>query len=251
MPQLDNKKLYYQEFLNRENNIRHHKYDEELQMYDLMKSGDIRAVEQALKMFGSELCGHLSDNPLKNYKYLFVASITLVTRFAIEGGMDEENAYTASDLYIQQVDLCEDKDSILGVYKDMFTYFTQKMAAVKKKSMYSKPVILCIDYIYYHLHEKVTIGVLAEYVKLNPNYLSGLFKKETGQNISEYITLRRMEAAKNMLLYSDTSYAEISSILAFNSQSYFTKIFHRTYGFTPKEYRNKFFRSGFEHNLEH
>lgn len=248
MSYVNNRKLYYQEFLNRENQTRHHKYDEEMQLYDLMKAGDMRSVEKSIKMLTSGLSGHLSDDPLRNYKYLFVASITLVTRFAIEGGMDEESAYNTSDLYIQKLDLCKNVNSVLDVYKDMFTSFTRKMVDLKTKAVFSKPVILCMDYVYYHLHEKITVSTLAEYVKLNPNYLSGLFKKETGQKISDYITARRMEAAKNMLKYSDISYAEIASILAFSSQSHFTKVFRVTYGFTPKEYRKRFFRSGFEYH---
>lgn len=94
---MNREKLIYQEFLRRENNVRHHKYDEEMEMYDLMKAGDMRAVELATVMFNSALCGHLSDDTVKNFKYLFIASITLVTRFAIEGGMDEETAYNTSE----------------------------------------------------------------------------------------------------------------------------------------------------------
>jgi AraC-like DNA-binding protein len=245
MSYVNDRKLYYQEFLNRENQTRHHKYDEEMLMYDLMKAGDMHAVEESIKMWTSGLPGHLSDDPLRNNKYLFVASITLVTRFAIEGGMDEEIAYNTSDLYIQKMDLCKDLNEVFDVYKDMFSFFTRKMAALKKKAVFSKPVILCMDYIFYHLHEKITVSVLAEHVRLNQNYLSGLFKKETGQNISDYITSRRMQAAKNMLKYSDIDYAEIASVLAFSSQSHFTKVFHQTYGYTPKEYRKRFFRVGF------
>lgn len=248
MPYMNREKLIYQEFLRRENNTRHHKYDEEMEMYDLMKVGDPRAVELATSMFNSALCGHLSDDILKNFKYLFIASITLVTRFAIEGGMDEETAYNTSDLYIQQVDSCQTVNHVLAVYEEMFSFFTQSMSAVKKKNLYTKPVLLCMDYIYYHLYEKITVSILAKQVDMNANYLSGLFKKETGQNISEYIIGQRMEAAKNMLLYSDSSCSDITSILNFNSQSYFTKVFHRTYGMTPVEYRKKFFRSNFEHS---
>ena len=86
----------------------------------------------------------------------------------------------------------------------------------------------------------------AEYVDLNPNYLSGLFKSETGQTISHYINEQRMTAAKNMLVYSDTSIAEIACILSFNTQSHFTKVFRQTYGITPMECRKKYYRIGFE-----
>lgn len=246
MAYVNKKKLFYQSFLRQENNSRHHRWDEELAIYNKLKVGDMQGVETAMRMFNSAITGRISDDELRQNKYMFVASTTLSTRFAIEGGMNEEDAYTASDLYIQRMDHCQDVESILALYRDMLTFFTHTMANLKKSELYSKTIVLCMDYVYYHLHEKITIEALAESVKLNPNYLSGLFKKETGQTILEYITEQRMIAAKNMLLYSETSIAEISFILSFGSQSYFTKVFRRTYGYTPKEYRSKFYRVGFD-----
>lgn len=243
-------KLYYQEFLRRERGIRHHRYDEELRLYSAIKAGDARGIELGMDMFFSELCGQLSEDKLRNYKYLFICSVTLITRFCIEGGMDEEYAYNASDYYIQQDDQCLDIHQLEALYREMLTFYTNHMAALKKKDVLSKPVILCMDYIYHHLHEKITVRILADHVGLNPNYLSSLFKREAGQSISAYINSQRMTAAKNMLLYSDTSYAEIASILAFSSQSYFTKQFRQTFGYTPKEYRKHFFQLGFERSWD-
>lgn len=246
MPYVSNKSLYYQQFLRRENCTRHHKYNEELYMYNLIREGNMDAVETSKNMFLSELCGRLSNTPLKNFKYLFVASTTLATRFSIEGGMDEEDAYTASDLYIQKVDSCPDVESIVVLYEDMISFFTSKMSEIQKRPHYSKPILICMDYIYYHLHEKLSVSRLASQISLNPNYLSGMFKKETGMTISQYITTRRMQAAKNMLLYSDLPQAEIASILAFNSQSRFIQVFQKMYGMTPKKYRERYFESAFK-----
>lgn len=246
MPYITKQKLYYQDFLRRENGSRRWRYDEELIHYNNIKTGRLEDIDAAIEVFTSSLIGHLSDSPVRNYKYLFVASATLASRFAIEGGMDENDAYAASDLYIQRMDLCQDVDSIITLERDMLTFFTLTMRNLQKESVFSKPVILCMNYIYYHLHEKITVELLAEHVKLHPNYLSGLFKKETGQTISRYIMARRMEAAKNMLLDSDISCAEIASTLSFSSQSYFTRQFRTTYGFTPEEYRKRFFRLGLQ-----
>ena len=52
-------------------------------------------------------------------------------------------------------------------------------------------------------------------------------------------------SAQNMLRYSEYSYAEISTILAYSSQSHFTKVFRGETGYTSKEYRQKFYRAGY------
>lgn len=247
MTYLKNKELFHQEFVNRENNKRHHRYEEEMLQYDMLKAGDINGLRRSMQMWASSLPGHLCDDTLRNYKYMFVASITLATRFAIEGGMDEETAYNISDLYIQKMDRTKSKQELDTLYEDMWIFFTEKMATIRKVHVYSKPVLLCMNYIQTHLHEKLTVQRLAEYVNLNTNYLSVLFKKETQRTLTEYICDLRISSAKSMLKYSDADYSQIASTLAFSSQSHFTKVFREKTGFTPREYRTSCFHSCLEH----
>lgn len=240
---INEKQLRYMEFIHRETSDRHHTHTEEMYQYDLLRMGDFKAVEEGVRMFSSSLTGHVSDDPLRNYKYLFVASITLACRSAIIGGMDSERAYNISDLYILKMDALKSIDEVKALHADMLSFYTKEMAALDKGKVYSKPVTICIDYIYHHLHEPIRIKDLAGQTGLNESYLSTLFKKETGKSVSSYILSKRMEAAENMLKFSDYTYAEISSILAFSSQSHFARTFKQHTGYTPKKYRNTFFQS--------
>lgn len=243
---INKKQLEYMAFINRENEYRHHTYDEEMLQYEYLKEGKIKAIEESIKMFSSSTVGVLSDNPINNIKYLFVASITLATRFAIEGGMEPETAYNASDLFIQKIDKCKSTNEVKDIHTEMFTFFTKHMNELQKKNIYSKPIVLCMDYVYYHLNEVINVTKLAEYVDLNPSYLSTLFKKEVGITITNYIIKKRIEAAKNMLKFSNYSYSDISSYLSFSSQSYFIRVFKNETGLTPKEYRHKYYRISFD-----
>lgn len=231
------KEVAYMAFLNRENDKRHHYYAEEMKQYELMKAGDPSAVEESHYMMTSNLHGKLSNDPVRDCKYLFVANCTLTTRFAIEGGMDSETAYNISDLYIQKMDLCRTVDEVLDMHREMFTYFTESMTKLHKENIYSLPVLQCMEYIDEHLHQKIGIPELSDLTSLHPNYLSTLFKKETGIPISDHIMNRRIDTAKNMLRYSEYNAAEISNFLAFSSQSYFIKTFKKLTGQTPHEYQ--------------
>ncbi len=240
---VDEKKLRYMEFVSREAGWRHHTHAEDTWQFELLQAGDMRAVEEGIIRFRSVNNGHLSDDPVRNRKYLFVASVTQACRAAINGGMDTERAYNASDLFIQKMDTLATEEEICKLQVDMMTFYTREMAELDRKRVYSKPVVICMDYIYNHLHEPIRIQALAEQVDLNASYLSTLFKKEAGCSISDYILSKRMEAARNMLKYSEYSYAEISAILAFSSQSHFSRIFKKEMGYTPKEYRDRFFQN--------
>ncbi|MBO4866729.1 MAG: helix-turn-helix domain-containing protein [Ruminococcus sp.] len=242
MKETMDKQVAYLEYINRENSFHHHRYDSEMLQYEYLKNGDPRAIDEAERMIRSAETGHLSDDPLKNLLYLCICNITLVTRFAIEGGMDAEKAYNASDLYIRKYDKARTIDEIYALHREMTEYYVKAVAAAKKETVYSKQIVLCMDYIQLHLHEAIVVRELAEMVGLNESYLSTLFKRETGVPLTEYVILKRMEAAENMLKYSDFSLSEISDILNFSSYSHFARTFRKYYDTSPKEYRNRYFR---------
>lgn len=152
---INEKKLRYMEYLHRETADRHHTHTEDMYQYDLLRMGEPKAVDEGIRMFSSNLTGHISDDPLRNYKYLFVASITLASRSVIAGGMDAERAYNISDLYILKMDTLQSVDEVKALHADMFAFYTKKMTSLDKAEVYSKPVVLCIDYIYNHLYETI------------------------------------------------------------------------------------------------
>lgn len=233
-------KLRYMEFLQREEGSRHHSNSEDAYQYALLKVGDPRAPEEARKMFASRLTGHVSDDPLRNLKYLFVASATLASRAAISVGMEDERAFNISDLFIRQMDLLQSLEAVRELQAEMIAYYTKEVAALDKKKIWSRDVLRGMDYIYEHLHESLSARDVAAYVGLSRSYYSTLFKNETGVSLSGYILGKRVEAAKNMLSYSDIPLAEISAILAFSSQSHFNRVFRQQTGYTPRSYRMRF-----------
>lgn len=234
------KDIRYREFLNRENDFRHADYDTDMRQYQLLQSGDPRAVEEADRRYRSSDRVALSDDPLRSKKYMFVAAAALASRFAVQGGMSHELAFNTSDLYIQKMDRMKTPEELNALLHDMFSFYTRQVASIEKGKVCSKPVLRCMDYIYYHLNEKIRLSDLAQHVGLNTSYLSELFKKETGLTLSDYILQRRIEAASNMLRYSDYTFVEISSTLAYSTQSHFIHVFKKATGMTPRQYRAQY-----------
>jgi AraC-like DNA-binding protein len=128
------------------------------------------------------------------------------------------------------------------LHRELVEDYVQRMQILHKQTLYPKPIIICMDYIYDYLHTKLSLSQLAKAAGLSPSYLSRLFHKETGMTISEYITRKRVEAAENMLKFSDHSCIEISNYLCFSSESHFIQVFKKQTGYTPREYRKHFFR---------
>ena len=236
MPNLE-KQLRYMEYVQRETGTRHQTLEEDNQIWDYIKAGDLRSVECLRSNYEQQLAGTVSKDPLRNAKYLFVATCTLAGRAAMSVGMEPERSNTASDLFIQRADMMDDIEQIRQLEEEMIRFYTLEVAALDKKSVFSLNVSRALDYIYMHLHEPITVEDIANKVGVSRGYFSSLFKQEVGMGVAEYILSKRMEAARNMLRYSDMSYAEISQVLAFSSQSHFIAVFKKVNGCTPKEYR--------------
>lgn len=236
------KELTYKAFLNREYEFRHSPFEKEFEFYDCVKSGDTDSVERLMTPLGSSGAGVLSQDPLRNLKYHFIVTIALVTRFCVEGGMEMETAYTLSDLYILKADKCTCEKDIHALHREAVLEFTRQMNKLAHGNVYSKPVIMTMDYIYDNLHTKISEADIAEYISLSPSYISRLFKKEVGVTICTYIAVKRVETAQNMLKYSDYSPVDIGNYLAFTSHSHFISVFRKYTGMTPNEFRKKYYR---------
>ena len=78
---------------------------------------------------------------------------------------------------------------------------------------------------------------IAEYVGLNPEYLTKLFKKNTGSTLKEYIVNEKMESAKILLATTTLPVTLISSHVGYGNYSNFTRSFKHLAGCTPMEYR--------------
>jgi len=246
-----NRELNHRLFLQRENDASHSPLENELRFYELVKEGDTKAIIGLMDQTPLDDPagrGQLSSDPLRNIRYHFVVSVAMISRFCMEGGLNSETAYSLSDLYIQKADICTSIESLVAIHRSMCSDYAQRMKQLRRDKVYSKHVILCIDYIYENLQKKITVCTLAQHVNLNPSYLSKLFQTETGKSVSGYIREKRIEAAQNMLKYSDFSCLNIGNYLAFSSQSHFIQVFKARTGLTPEAYRKKYFRTNWNTN---
>lgn len=93
-------------------------------------------------------------------------------------------------------------------------------------------------YIYTHFGDELGVEQLADMVYLAPSYLSTVFKKETGQNLSKFIKQYRMEKAKDMLENTNMKIVNISEACGYQNVSYFCQSFRECYGVSPQKFRN-------------
>ncbi|GMQ58924.1 AraC family transcriptional regulator [Vallitalea sediminicola] len=96
---------------------------------------------------------------------------------------------------------------------------------------------LLLDFIEENLHTKITINELADYMNLHPNYLIRLFTSTFGLSPMEYINRLRIERAKELLTINNESIKLISELVGFSTPYYFSLVFKKQTGLSPKQYR--------------
>ena len=241
-----NKELSDREFRQRETGLLHSPYEKELEFYSAVSSGNIERVKALYTPLAVEGYGKLSQDPVRNIKYHLVITIALIARFCIEAGMPMETSYTISDIYINRLDVSTTQQQLSEIHREVFLEYTKRMQKVNSGEAYSKHVLMCLDLIYNNIYNGIRVQELADKLGLTPQYLSKLFKQEVGVTISDYIMSRRIQAAKNMLKFSDYTPLDIGNYLNFSSHSHFISCFRKHTGMTPRQYRESFFRLSWE-----
>ncbi|MFA9463953.1 MAG: helix-turn-helix transcriptional regulator [Velocimicrobium sp.] len=236
-----NQTFIHELFENTEDYRMHTPYSHELAVLNCVRDGNVARLESTYKTLPQTKYGTMSNNPFKQLFYGCIANTTLVTRYAIEGGLEEETAYTLSDVYIKQMEHCKTLYELNMLNEKMAIDFTTRVANTNTSTqpLYTKPISKCITIISKNVHTKLTLQALAKEVNLTPKYLSCLFHKETGQTLSSFIEDKKIKEAKKLLSFSQYSYEHISHYLSFYSQSYFITVFKKNVGMTPREYRER------------
>lgn len=241
-----NRDLNYHLYVQKMEGFNRTPFHSEFEKYMVIQSGNVEEVRKNFAKIRPNFMngkGKLSEDPVRNVMYHFVTSVALTSRICVEGGLSHDEAYTLSDIYIQKADKCSSCEQIIDIFEEMQVDFAGRMRELKKTNATSIHIRRCIDYIYEHLHEKLTINELAEFSDLNASYLSKLFLKETGVSVKTFIINAKIDTAKNMLKHSDFSYLDISLALGFSTQSAFISVFKKNTGMTPKQYREKFYHN--------
>ncbi len=237
-----NIRMKYSEISEIHNEEMHRDIKEEILFFHKAANGDIKAIRENIeqrRFRDPEGVGTLSVDPVLNLKYHLVITIGILTRVCIERGMEPEQAFRISDFYIRKLDNALTEDAVEKIHDDVLLDFTGRMRLVLRDDHLSRPVSMCIDYIYAHLAERITIKELAEYAGVSTSFISREFSNELGKSISDYIREKKIEMSQDMLINTDMSILDIACQLSFSSQSHYIQAFKSLIGKTPKKYRTE------------
>ena len=128
--------------------------------------------------------------------------------------------------------------SAVTAWLEEFRDQVAKVLEACKESRKDKYIELVLEYIREHYREKITLNQMSSLLNISQGHLSSTFKKHMGKNFSDYVTEVKIEKAKEMIGSYQYMMYEISDMLGFDTQYYFSAVFKKITGYTPKEYEN-------------
>ena len=99
------------------------------------------------------------------------------------------------------------------------------------------PIQRAMTYIRRNIDKDLSRAEIADAIYLNPEYLSRLFKKETGASLNDYIVTEKMRAAQSLLSDTNIPVSLIATKVGYSNFSYFSQVFKKYTGMSPVEYR--------------
>ena len=212
------------------------RYETEHNLIQAVTNGQVHKAELFFSNMTSRQFEQRNSNPirdLKNYGYVLN---TLLRKAVESAAVHPIHIDAISSQYARKIEALTSEISCISLYKEMVRKYCLlvKNHSLKGYSLLVRKVITRIDY---DLTADLSLKVQAEYLNVNPSYLSTLFKKETGLTLTEYINRKRIEHALLLLNSTDMQIQMIAQYCGITDVNYFTKTFKKIVGKTPKEYR--------------
>jgi two-component system, response regulator YesN len=218
---LSSKRIFHDESVQRDFN----KYLKNLNMTIIKhQTKEAEYVLQALKSFKNDLNDPLILDLVKDSILNQLQQYLLTQNFDFTYEIDAFSCDTL-DLLIQQ---------LIQIYHDVLSKITDL-----NKVKYSGDVQSILDFINQHYMYQIGLNDIADMFYLSNEHVSRLFKKHTGEGITQYILRKKMESAADLILTTDYSMKNIAELMGFENIPYFYKMFKKTYDCSPGDYKEQ------------
>ena len=119
---------------------------------------------------------------------------------------------------------------------NLFSSFVIEFYHYRSKELKNTLISNILQYIDDHLSEKLVLNDVASFFSISPNYLGHLFKKNTSLGFNEYVTQTKISRAKYLMFHTDLKIYEIAIELGFDNSFYFSRVFKKIEGCSPRQY---------------
>lgn len=213
-----------------------HRYSFENELMQAVTLGQIHKENQLLSAFSEMPFERRASDPLRNAKNYCIIMNTLLRKAAEKGGVHPIYLDAMSSSFAMKIEQMPSLSDNFGLMTEMFRSYCRlvRKHSMKDFSPVVRKTVLLVDS---DLSADLSLKTLADAQNISAGYLSAVFKKETGQTVSEFIREKRIKHAVHLLSTTHLQVQTIALHCGIMDVQYFSKIFKKQMGKTPKEYR--------------
>ncbi len=212
------------------------RYEFENEMLNAVTQGQYQKAVLLLSNLNTLSFEKRLSDPIRNLKNYCIITNTLLRKAAQNGGVHPFYIDRVSSDFAMKIEQISSTAAAQEIIYDMFRSYCR---LVRKHTMkhYSPPVQRAITTIDSDLTANLSLNSLATMQNLSPSYLSALFSQETGQTLTEYVNQKRVKLAMRLLATTKLQIQTIAQHCGILDVHYFSKVFKKEVGMTPKQYR--------------
>ena len=214
------------------------RYETEERLMNEIAHGHVAQASEILSAFNNDIVEQRTEVPLRNFKNYLIILNTLSRKAVQQGGVHPLYIDRISSTFarkIETVESFEEGQKLVAEITRKYCLLVRNHA-MKGYSPLVRKVILAIDS---DLMADLSLSAHAEALGVNASYLSALFRRETGQTLSDYVARARAEQAVFLLNTTRMQVQTIAQHCGIQDVNYFTRLFKRVMGKTPTEYRQQ------------
>ncbi len=214
---------------------------EERNLINAIRDGDI---SRAREIINRVLVGiyHFGKHDFDILKALVLEMVVQMYRAVVEEGADPKELLGVNSSYL--ADFIKIKDEVeLSSWLTAWLETFIKTTIDTSRQFVPSSLSVAIEYMKSNISKPISRDEVARVCNVSPSYFSRLLRLKTGYTFTDLLNKLRVDTAISLLETTDMNVSEVAFAVGFNDQSYFTRIFHRLVGVTPKNYRKKYPRS--------
>lgn len=212
------------------------RYAYENELMDAVARGQSHKADLLINNFATTSFEQRLTDPIRNVKNYCIIMNTLLRKAAEKGGVHPVYLDSASSAFARRIEQLDSMEAVKPLMVEMFRSYCRLVRRHSTRH-YSPPVqktIACIDS---DLTANLSLSTLSQALNISSSYLSTIFKKETGQTLTDFINHRRVGRARHLLETTGLQIQTVAQHCGIADVHYFSKVFKRITGQTPKEYR--------------
>ena len=210
--------------------------DDERHLLELINALDKKGISEYI----DQLHKNIAEKPIHTYEDVINVcyKLVLMAKSLLDQHSNSNETSETEIALLEQIKKFEGIDQLMLWIKEFFSNVFD-VANSKNKRQYNSIVNYVIENIEKNYMNEIELNGMAQKLFLSANYLSTLFKKETGISFKSYLTNCRLNKAKKLLLNPQYKIYQIANMVGYENEEYLCRLFKSNFGITCKEYRDR------------